>query len=419
MDGSATLQAIELLIALLALACAVAIIARPLRMPYTVALVVAGLAAGVLAGAAGLGAITVTPELVLLVILPGLVFEAAYRLRLDELRRWYTGLVLLAIPGVLLTAAIVAVILNLAIGLPIELAFTVGAMVSATDPAAVVATFKRLRAPSALSHIVDGESLLNDGTGLVLFAIALQLVAAPLEPVEAGAGFIGTIVGSALIGLVTGWLAARVISVVHDHLIELMVSVVLAYGSYLIADQAHLSGVISTVTAGIVLGNFGPGWVLTKRGEDAIDTVWEFLAFLLTAVVFLLIGLAITPGGLFEAVDPIVWAVVGVLVARAVVVYLLIGGASRVAPLPGLAAPIPTGWLHVLYWGGLRGAVAVAMALALPAGFPQRADLQAITFGVVLFTLLVQATTIGPLVARVRGEQAQAASRPDPDATEA
>jgi CPA1 family monovalent cation:H+ antiporter len=143
---------------------------------------------------------------------------------------------------------------------------------------------------------------------------------------------------------------------------------------------------------------------MTKQGEDAIDTVWEFLAFLLTAVVFLLIGLAIPPAGLVASIVPIVWAIVGVLVARAVIVYLVLGGTSRFAPLPGLAAPLPGTWLHVLFWGGLRGAVAVAMALALPASVPQRELLQAITFGVVLFTLLVQATTIGRLVDRVAAD---------------
>jgi monovalent cation:H+ antiporter, CPA1 family len=399
MDGSETLNAIELLVGLLALAGLVAIVARPLRLPYTVALVIAGLAVGALAAALGQPAIQVTPELVLIALLPGLVFEAAYRLRLDELRRWLSGLVLLAVPGVLISAAVVAAVLSAMTGLRPDLAFLAGAMVSATDPAAVVATFKPLRVSPALATIVDGESLLNDGTGLVLFAIAVQAVARPAGPLDATVGFIGTVGLSVAIGLVTGWLATRLISLVDDHLIELTISVVLAYGSYLLADQFGLSGVISTVVAAIILGNLGPGRSMTETGADAIDTVWEFLAFLLTAVVFLLIGLAIPPAGLLASIGPIAWAIVGILVGRAVVVYLLLGGASRLAPLPGLASRVPADWLHVLFWGGLRGAVAVAMALALPADMPQRALLQEITFGVVLFTLLVQGTTVGRVVA--------------------
>ena len=406
MDGPVTLNAIELLVGLLALAGLVAIVARPLRLPYTVALVIAGLVVGAGATALGLAAIEVTPELVLIVLLPGLVFEAAYRLRLDELRRWLGGLVLLAVPGVLISAAVVAIVLHVMTGLRLDLAFLVGAMVSATDPAAVVATFKPLRVPPALATMVDGESLLNDGTGLVLFAIAVQAVVLPPGPLEATIGFVGTVGVSVAIGLITGWLATRLISLIDDHLLELTISVVLAYGSYLLADRFGLSGVISTVVAAIILGNFGPGRSMTETGADAIDTVWEFLAFLLTAVVFLLIGLAIPLAGLVASLGHIAWAIVGILIGRAVVVYLLLGGVSRLAPLPGLAARVPAAWLHVLFWGGLRGAVAVAMALALPADMPQRSLLQEITFGVVLFTLLVQGTTVGQIVARSAGRPA-------------
>ena len=400
MDGSGTLNTIELLVGLLGLAGLVAIVARPLRLPYTVALVVAGLIAGGLATVLGVPAIDVTPELVLIALLPGLVFEAAYRLRLAELRRWLGGLVLLAVPGVLISAAVVALVLSVMTGLRADLAFLVGAMVSATDPAAVVATFKPLRVSPALATMVDGESLLNDGTGLVLFAIAVQAVVLPTSPLDASVGFVGTVALSVAIGLASGWLATRLISHIDDHLLELTISVVLAYGSYLLADQFHLSGVIATVVAAVVLGNFGPGRSMTVTGADAIDTVWEFLAFLLTAVVFLLIGLAIPPAGLAASVGSIAWAIVGILIGRALVIYVLLGGVSRLAPLPGLAERISTDWLHVLFWGGLRGAVAVAMALALPADVPQRALLQEITFGVVLFTLLVQGTTIGRVVAR-------------------
>ena len=175
----------------------------------------------------------------------------------------------------------------------------------------------------------------------------------------------------------------------------------LAYGSYIVADQLHLSGVIATVTAAVVLGNLGPGRTMSATGEDAIDIVWEFVAYLLTAVVFLEVGLAISPGRLLDSIGPIAWAIAAILIGRAVIVYVLLGGASRLAPRPGLAERVPVGWLHVLFWAGLRGAVAVAMALSLPVDLPQRELLQEITFGVVLFTLLVQGTTVGPLIDRV------------------
>lgn len=406
MTDEAIPGAIELLVGLLGLAAFVAIVARPLRLPYTVGLVVAGLLVGIIAGAAGFPPIDVSPDLVLLVLLPGLVFEAAYRLRIAELRRWVVGLSLLAIPGVVISAAVVAIILNVATGLRLDLAFIVGAMVSATDPAAVVATFKRVRVPPALSTLVDGESLLNDGTALVLFAIAIQVVAAPAPMGIGGAvlSFAGTVALSLAIGLVSGYVASFVIGMVDDHLIELTISVVLAYGSYLLADNLHLSGVIATVTAAIVLGNVGPGKTISATGKASIDTVWEFVAYLLTAVVFLEVGLAIAPERLVGSAWPILWAIVGILVGRAVVVYVLLGGVARLAP-PGstLTGRVPTGWLHILFWGGLRGAVAVAMALSLPADIPQRGLLQEITFGVVLFTLLVQGTTVGRVIDRSIG----------------
>lgn len=406
MDEAEIPHAIELLVGLLGLAALVAIVARPLRLPYTIGLVVAGLAVGAGAGAAGAPTIAVPPDIVLLVLLPGLVFEAAYRLRVVELRRWFGGLALLAIPGVVLSAGIVAIVLNIATGLRLDLAFIVGAMVSATDPAAVVATFKRLRVPPALSTLVDGESLLNDGTGLVLFAIALQIAVAPISPGQAVVAFVGTVALSVAIGLATGVVAARIIRSLDDHLIELTISVVLAYGSYMLADVFVLSGVIATVTAGIVLGNVGPGRALTATGSDAIDTVWEFFAYLLTAVVFLLVGLAIPALSLLDSLGSIAWAIAAILVGRAVVVYGLLGGVSRLTPGPGLVESVSTSWLHILFWAGLRGAVAVAMALSLPADIPQRTLLQEIVFGVVLFTLLVQGTTVGWVVDRTIGATA-------------
>lgn len=410
MEAETFPHALELLVGLLGLATVVAIVARPLRIPYTVALVIAGLIVGAVASLAGVPPLVIDPDLVLIVLLPGLVFEAGYRLRVAELRRWSGALALLAIPGVVISALIVAAALRMATGMPIELAFVAGAMVSATDPAAVVATFKRLRVDPALGTLVDGESLLNDGTGLVLFAIALELLVRPMGAVDAVAAFAGAIVISVGIGLATGYIAARVVSLVDDHLIELTVSVILAYGSYLLADEVHLSGVLATVTAAVVFGNIGPGRVLSVTGADAIDTVWEFLAYLLTAVVFLIVGLAIPPARLLDSIVPIAWAVVGATLGRALIVYGLLGGIGRLAPFPGFGARLPMGWLHVTFWSGLRGAVAVAMALSLPPDVPQRDVLQAIVFGVVLFTLLVQGTTVGRLTNRVAPPSVTAAA---------
>jgi CPA1 family monovalent cation:H+ antiporter len=398
MAGEFTVNAVEVFVVLLGAAVLVALVVRRLAVPYSVALVVAGLVAGLLLGHVGFA---ITPELVLAVLLPGLVFDAAYRLELGALRRSLVGIGLLAVPGVLASAAVVATVLHFATGLPFELAFVVGSMVSATDPAAVIAVFGKLGITRRLATLVEGESLFNDGTGLVIFALALRAVQATVTPSEGAVAFLATLLVSVLIGVASGLIASVIVSRVDDHLIELTITLVLAYGTYLVADAFHESGIIATVVAGLTLGNVGRRIGMSPTTQAAIDSVWEFLAFLLTALVFLLVGLAIQLEQLAEVIVPILWGVLGLLVGRVLVIYVLFGGSMRLARALRIGGSVPTTWLHVMFWSGLRGAVAVAMALSLPLDFPQRSLLQAITFGIVLFTLLVQGTTTELVVRRI------------------
>jgi CPA1 family monovalent cation:H+ antiporter len=219
---------------------------------------------------------------------------------------------------------------------------------------------------------------------------------------------LGTIVVSTAIGLIVGYVVARAIATIDDHLIELTLSLAAAYGTYLVADQLHQSGIIATVVAGVVIGNHGRSIGMSARSQEALDTVWEFFAFLLTALVFLLVGLAIDLARLIDTLPSIIWGVVAILAGRALVIYVLFGPASRLAVRLRGGHQVPLAWLHVLFWAGLRGAVAVAMALSLPVDFPERALLQQITFGIVLFTLLVQGTTAEWVIERV------GAGRPKP-----
>lgn len=415
-QGEITLNVIQLFVGLITVAALVALIARRIAVPYTVALVVFGLGAAIFAPRIGFG---ITEELVLAVLLPGLIFEAAYQTDFNELRRAFGGIALLAAPGVVVTALIVGAVLALGTGLPFELGFVVGAMVSATDPAAVVSTFKRLRSPRQLATLVEGESLFNDGTGLVVFAIALRAVQTGVRLEEALLSFVLIVAISTVIGGIIGLVASRIIATVDDHLIELTVSLAAAYGAYLVADVFHESGIIATVVAGIVLGTYGRRIGMSQRTQAALDTVWEFLAFLLTALVFLLVGLAISVPQLLDALPSIGWTVAAILVGRALVVYVLFGGTSQIIS-DRYHPAVPMAWLHVMFWAGLRGAVAVAMALSLPADFPQRSLLQEITFGVVIFTLLVQGSTT-ELVVRWSGSDSASgpAESPPPAATRA
>jgi CPA1 family monovalent cation:H+ antiporter len=405
MDSAATVEAIAIFVALITLAAIVGLVVRGLAIPYTVALVLLGLAGTFFLPR---DLFVVTPELVLLVLLPGLVFEAALKIEFADLRSSLGGVALLAIPGVLISAAIVAIVLYLATGLRPELGFVVGAMVAATDPAAVIATFRHLGSPRRLATLIESESLFNDGTALVVFAIALRAVTGGISGGEVVVTLVGTIVVSTAIGLLVGYVVARAIATIDDHLIELTLSLAAAYGTYLVADQLHQSGIIATVVAGVVIGNHGRRIGMSARSQEALDTVWEFFAFLLTALVFLLVGLAIDLARLIDTLPSIIWGVVAILAGRALVIYVLFGPASRLAVRLRSGDPVPLAWLHVLFWAGLRGAVAVAMALSLPVDFPERALLQQITFGIVLFTLLVQGTTAEWVIERV------GAGRPKP-----
>lgn len=396
MPGSDPPLALLLLVALLVALPLIAFVAGRLRLPYTVVMVLVGLAVSVVP--LGGNVIEVSPELAVTLLLPGLVFEAAYRLDGNELRRSFGGVALLAVPGVLACAAVVAVVLHMATGLPLDEAFLVGAIVSATDPVAVVATMRQLKAPSRLVTLVDAESLFNDGTAVLVYAIALFGLGGEISLAAGAVDFVIGVAASVLIGAVLGFAIAWFAGHTDDHLIELMLTLMAAYGTYVAAAVVHQSGIIAVVVAGIVIGTYQHQTLFTARARDAIDTVWEFLAFVLTGVAFLLIGITISLDLLEDAAVYIAWGVIAVLVGRALVIYGLLGGSSAIAHALGVGSQLPVSWLHVINWTGLRGAVAMALALSLPNDVPDRGLLQGTTFGIVLFTVLVQGTTAGRVV---------------------
>lgn len=382
---------VEQVLGLLLVAFVVGMLVRRLFIPYTVALLVVGIALGftnVLSG------VTLTSQTILLVFLPALLFQAAINLDLKQLRDALLPIVVLAIVGVGITMLIVAGLLAWMLGISLVVAVVLAAMLSATDPVAVLAVFKQLGVPARLEMVIEGESLFNDGTALVAFQIAVAAQQTGQLNLPAGIGqFCLVVLGGLLLGAALGFAFSHILALTDDHLFEMGISTILAYGSYLLGEAVHVSPVIAVVTAGIVVGNYGRQVGLSERARVVVVDIWEYLAFVANSVIFLLIGQQVHALDYGAYVVPSVAAVVLVLFSRAVVVY---GLAPIISRLERHRAPFS--WRHVTFWGGLRGALAVAMALSLPREFPQRDMLVAATFSVVLFTILVQGTTMEHLV---------------------
>lgn len=378
-----------LVIELLLVVSLVAIAVRRLRIPYTVALVVVGLLLTIQEPLD----LTLAPEVILALLVPPLVFEAAFHINLRDLERNLPGILLLAVPGVLITTLIVGGLVSWLTPLTLSMAIVFGALISATDPVAVVALFRALGAPRRLAVLLEAESLLNDGTAIVVYSLALTAALTGTFHLGAGiAEFLRVATGGLAVGLLLGWLVAQVISRIDDYLIETTLTTVLAFGSYLVAERLDFSGVLAVVAAGLINGNLGPqGMSPTTR--IVLFNFWEYVAFLANSMVFLLIGLQVNIPTLVANWQPVLGAIAAVLVARAVVTYGLGWLGNQ------LSEPMPRRWLHVLNWGGLRGAIALALALSLPAALgPEREMVRVMAFGVVLFTLVVQGMTMKPLL---------------------
>jgi len=366
----------------------VVVLGKRFRIHPAVGLVIAGV---LLTGQVAIE-IPLSSELILSLFLPPLLFEAAFHINLNELRRNLGTVLLLAVPGVILSMVLVGGIVEWGVGLSWPAALVFGAVIAATDPISVVGIFRRLGAPKRLEVLLEGESLFNDGTAVVLFNLAVATIVTGSTNWTGGAlQFLWAAGGGVLIGLGLGWVISRVIAGIDDHLVETTLTTVLAFGSYLVAQQVGMSGVLAVVAAGLVNGNLGPQG-MRPGTRLVVFSFWEYVAFLASSVVFLLIGLQVNLTSLIEYAGPVVWAIVAVLVARAITIY----GVAR------LRTSMPLAWRHILWWGGLRGAVALALALSLPAALgAEREVVLVMTFGVVLFTLLVQGLSMGPLVRRL------------------
>ena len=398
-------------------ATAVGLVTRWLRIPYAVALVLAGAAAGAVAHTWQLEVPHLEPAILLFAFLPPLLFDAAFRLDEREVHVVFPPILLLAIPGVIVTAAVVGVLVALPLKLPLVVGLLFGSIVAATDPVAVTAVFRRLNVHHRLGTIVEAESLVNDGTAITLYTALLAAASsAGLASGAAGgpAGGVGPAVAQALgtfawqvvVGAGTGAIAGLVFShltaTIDDHLVEMTLSTALAYGSYLVADSLHASGALACVAAGFIHGSYGRRIGMSQNTRELLDSLWEYFGFLANGLLFLLVGLTLDLRALWQAGGEVLLAVLAVSVARLLVVEL----STRLIPAErSFAGAAGRG---LLAWGGLRGALTLALAFALPAALPGRDQVVAMAVGVVAFTLVVQGSTL-PLVVRWTG-----LAQPDP-----
>jgi Na+:H+ antiporter len=398
-------------IILFVIAMAVAISVRRLRLPYTVGLVLAGLFLG---SAHLFPAPELNKSLLFSVFLPGLIFEAAFHIDFQDLWRNRITITALAVPGVVLSIALITVAmvplakaLHFMPGFTWRHALVFGALISATDPVAVLALFRTLGAPRRLSLLLEGESLLNDGTGIVFFTLSLSIFAGvAVDPGALTLEFITVVGVGGVIGVAVGLAVSTILRHIDDPMIEVSLTTIAAYGSFVAADQLQYSGVIATVAAGIVCGNYGARTSMSPSTRVTAETFWEYVAFALNSVVFLLIGLEVPARDLLASWLPIVTAYLIVTLARGVLIHV-------VWRLVGLTRErFRWSWSAVLTWGGLRGALPMVLALGLPWDFPLREQIITTTFGVVILSILGHGLTMLPLLRKlgiVHGEDERAA----------
>ncbi len=378
---------------LLFVSAMVAMLTRRLHLPYTVGLVLAGM---------GLYFSHVyikwhlSRDLIFSVFLPPLVFEAALFIHWRDFKEQLPVVTLLATAGVALAAAVTAFGMRYALAWDWGSAMVFGALISATDPVSVIATLKEAKFHGRLRTMIEAESLLNDGTAAVAFVAVLGVLAGGQETVLSisGALFV-TVIGGVLIGGTIAYAFMLLAGRTPDYLVEITFTTLAAYGSFFVAEHYHCSGVLAALTAGLVVGNFRSSGSISAAGRHALGPFWEYVAFVANSLIFLLIGAQ-------EAQQHFTGLWVPVLVAIALV------NLGRAAAVYSLCALFARGRLkvdlrhqHVLFWGGLRGALALALALSVPENLPRRNAIVVITFAVVAFSVFAQGLTISPLLRRV------------------
>jgi CPA1 family monovalent cation:H+ antiporter len=375
---------------LLLISALVAMLSRRLRLPYTVGLVLAGM---------GLYFSHIyikwhlSRDLIFFVFLPPLVFEAALCINWREFKKDLPLVGLLASIGVLLSAGVTSIGMHVWLDWDWGSAVLFGVLIAATDPVSVIATFKGVSSPPRLTLLIEAESLLNDGTAAVAFVAVLGVMAGVHPAALSVAGsLLFTIVGGLFVGGLVAVCLMLLAGRTPDYLVEITFTTLAAYGSFFIAEYFHTSGVLATLAAGLVVGNFRSSSLISKIGRHALEPFWEYAAFVANSLIFLLLGAQEAQQHFRGLWVPVMIAIALVTLGRAIAIYPLCALFSR------SRRKVEYRQQHVLFWGGLRGALALALALALPETLSRHDQIVTITFAVVAFSIFVQGLTITPLL---------------------
>lgn len=397
-----------LLAAMLLLSLLLKPIAAKYNLPFAALLVLTGFIGGEIVISAGIDTgirYDSFHDLIIFVFLPLLIFEAAFKIDVKQLLKNGVVILFFALPVMLLSTAVAAVMIYYGIGHPTGFpwiaALLAGSLLAATDPVAVLELMRKSGVPERLCILLDGEALFNDATAIVTFSIFLYIAQHPLEDItvmDATSRFLVVFFGGAIIGLVAGFIFLFLSRLLQDHIQQAIVTLIAAYASYLLADSVHVSGVMSVLVAGMVLGRVIHHDFQDHKKSNFVDDFWSFNVYVAEAIMFLLMGVTITIGMFTDNWLAMLIGIIAVLIARAVGVF---GGAPLISLLPGVER-ISMGYQQVMFMGGLRGAVTLALALSLPLSLDYWWTVQSIAFGVVLFTLFAQAPLIPFLLKRLK-----------------
>ncbi|MBX3593583.1 cation:proton antiporter [Sphingomonas sp.] len=378
---------------LLFVASLVAIATHRLKLPYSVGLVTAGIALALLP--LGLP-LTLSTELIMIVFLPPLVFEAAIQIPWKPFRRELPLLFVLVTLGVVLAAGVVAAGMHWFAGWSWLGAAFFGVLIAATDPVSVIAAFRAMKVEHRLHLLVESESLLNDGVAAVGFAVLVAIAAGQgAGPAAISLKLLTTVVGGIAAGAAVAVPLVLIAGRTTDRLIEVTLTTLIAYGSFLLAEHFHFSGVLATLTAGLIVGNYGFLGSISDEGRPAVLNHWEYVAFLINSFIFLLIGGREAQMPILAVIEAAGLAALLSLAGRAVAIYPVMAAFAKTR------LRVPWRYKHVLFWGGLRGALALALALALPANIAERDSIITVAFAVVAFSIYVQGLTMPWLIRRL------------------